>query len=307
MKGVPLKARLAVTLLFAAFLLATPTANAELSAHGDLFVRFDGGIAPRALPRHTPAPITVSVSGTVRTLSGARPPALRQIRIAINRNGQLDSRGLPSCPPARIEATTSKSALALCRSALVGSGSFAAATAYPEQFAFPTRGRILAFNSRVGCSASQRPGRAWPSRSRTQGGRQGERTSVRDPQAADRGRRDATCHGRPAILAHVYGTQPLPISRLISFRIRRPPGPYGIVLTATLPASINPHGYVKHIALRLHRTFYYRGRRRSYLSAACAAPAGFPGASFAFAQTSMSFADGRSLSSTLVRSCWVRD
>lgn len=262
MKGVPLEARLAVKLLFVAFLLAPATANAELTAHGDLFVRFDGGIAPKALPRQTPAPIAVSVSGTIRTLSGVRPPALRQIEIAINRNGHLDTRGLPTCPAARIEATTTEQARALCAAALVGTGSFAARTAYPEQSAFPTRGRILAFNARVG--------------------------------------------GHAAILAHVYGTSPAPLARLITFQIRRTPGPYGILLTASLPAAVNRYGYVKRIALRLHRSFAYRGQTHSYLSAACAAPPGFPGATFPFARTSMSFADGRKLSSTLVRSCRVR-
>ena len=44
---------------------------------------------------------------------------------------------------------------------------------------------------------------------------------------------------------------------------------------------------------------------RSYLSAACDAPAGFPGASFPFAHASMTFADGRTLASTLTRSCRV--
>jgi hypothetical protein len=52
---------------FAAFLAvlalaltAVSTANAELTQRGDLFVRFGGGISPRALPRHSFAPIAVS-------------------------------------------------------------------------------------------------------------------------------------------------------------------------------------------------------------------------------------------------------
>ena len=53
-------------------------AQAELTARGDLFVKFSGGIAPNALPRDARAPISVSVAGTVRTLSGERPPALRR-------------------------------------------------------------------------------------------------------------------------------------------------------------------------------------------------------------------------------------
>ena len=49
------------SLLIAALALASPLfaalSTAGLSQHGNLFVRFDGGIAPTALPRHQLAPI----------------------------------------------------------------------------------------------------------------------------------------------------------------------------------------------------------------------------------------------------------
>ncbi len=252
-------------LAVAAFVILCATASpasAELTQRGDLFVSFSGGIDPGALPRHSPAPIAVRVAGRIRTLHGHRPPSLRRMTIAINRGGRLDTRGLPICRPSRIESTTSKVALAVCGGALVGSGSFAARTAFPEQPASPTRGRILAFNSRSG----------------------GQRT----------------------ILAHAYGSDPVPISRLIVFRIRRGHGAYGTVLTATLPESLIHWGILKRISLSLHRLFTYRGRVHSYLSAACEAPPGFHSASFSFAHAAMTFADGRTLSSTLTRSCRVR-
>jgi hypothetical protein len=112
--------------------------------------------------------------------------------------------------------------------------------------------------------------------------------------------------GKPAILAHVYGAEPAPITRIIVFRIRESTGTYGTVLTASVPESVNQWGYLTHFSLDLHRNFTYRGQRRSYLSAACEAPAGFPAATFPFAHAAMSFADGRTLSSTLTRSCHVR-
>jgi hypothetical protein len=237
-------------------------AQAELTARGDLFVKFSGGIAPDALPRNARAPISVSVSGTVRTLSGERPPALRGISIAINRGGRLDAHGLPVCHRSQIEPSSSREALARCGPALVGSGSYDADVAFPEQSAFPSHGHILAFNAIV------------------DGGR--------------------------AILAHVYGKEPAPITRIIVFRIRETGGTYGTVLTGQLPPSLNRWGYLKRISLNLHRNFTYRGKRHSYLSAACDAPAGFSGASFPLAEAAMTFADGRTLSSTLTRTCQVR-
>lgn len=252
---------LAFAAAFSLLSIAAP-AQAELVERGDLFVRFKGGLAPTALPRDSLAPITVSVDGTVRTLSGERPPALRRISIELNRGGVLDARGLPRCTIGDLVSTADEQALANCGDALVGSGSYLANTAFPEQLAFPSSGHILAFN--------------------------------------------ALLRGRPAILAHIYGTDPVAMTRIITFHIRKARGSYGTVLTGALPPTLNRYGYVKRINLSLHRRFVFHGQRRSYLSAACPAPAGFPGAVFPFARASMGFADGRTLTSTLTRSCKVR-
>jgi hypothetical protein len=253
----------ALAIAIAVFAMGASLAQAELTAHGDLFVKFSGGIAPGALPRHSRAPISVSVAGTVRTLSGERPPALRQITIAINRGGKLDAHGLSVCRRQDIEPSSTAEAKRICGPALVGAGSYDAAVAFPEQSSFPLHGRILAFNAVVG--------------------------------------------GKRAILAHVYGASPAPITRIIVFHIHESSGTYGTILSGSLPASLNHYGYLVRISLSLHRNFTYRGQRRSYLSAACDAPAGFPGATFPFAHASMTFADGRTLSSTLTRSCKVRN
>jgi hypothetical protein len=253
----------ALAIAIAVFALGASLAQAELTARGDLFVKFSGGLAPDALPRHSRAPISVTVAGTVRTLSGERPPALRQIVIALNRGGRLDAEGLPVCRQREIEPSSTTEAMRVCGPALVGDGHYDADVAFPEQSAFPSHGRILAFNAIV--------------------------------------------EGKRAILAQVYGANPVPITRIIVFRIRESSGTYGTVLTGSLPASLNRYGYLKQISLSLHRNYSYRGQPRSYLSATCAAPAGFPGASFPFAHASMTFADGRTLSSTLVRSCRVRN
>ncbi|HEX6455543.1 MAG TPA: hypothetical protein VF009_03375 [Solirubrobacterales bacterium] len=253
---------MAVVALAAMFLLVASIAHAELIERGDLFVKFQGGISPTALPRHANAPITVSVDGTIKTLSGNRPPALRYIAIGINRGGRIDTKGLPTCRRSQIEPATSREALAACRPALVGEGRYVAALSLPEQSSFPLRGRVLAFN--------------------------------------------AVVDGRRAILAHVYGRNPVPNSRILVFHVHRASGTFGTVLTAALPADLNRHGYLKKISLDLRRSFLFRGRRHSYLSAACAAPAGLSSAVFPFVRVSMTFADGRKLSSSLIRTCRVR-
>lgn len=237
-------------------------AVAELTQRGDLFVRFNGGISPDALPRKELAPIMVSVDGTVKTLSGERPPALRQIKVELNRAGVLDSRGLPVCHYSELVAVTPSRAMKVCGDALVGTGTYSAKTAFPEQETFPSQGHILAFNSNDG--------------------------------------------GGEEILAHVFGHDPVPITRIIVFHIHRREGTFGTSIIGELPDSVNHYGYVVGLSLKLFRRYVVRGQPRSYISAACAAPAGFGEASFPFARTSMTFADGRSLSSTLTRSCRVR-
>lgn len=115
----------------ALFAAGASLAHAELTQRGDLFVSFSGGLTPGALPRNALAPIAVHIEGKVRTLSGERPPALRQIRIEINRDGRLDTRGLPLCHMRQIEASSNAQALAACGAALVGGGSYLAKTAFP--------------------------------------------------------------------------------------------------------------------------------------------------------------------------------
>src|SRR3954447_7915859 len=141
---------LGVVALSVGCLLCASFAHAELVERGNLFVKFDGGIAPTALPRVERAPISVRVDGTVRVLSGERPPALRHISIAINRGGILDTTGLPTCRRSQLEPATSQQALEACRSALVGEGRYVGALALPEQNRFPLQGRVLAFNAVVG-------------------------------------------------------------------------------------------------------------------------------------------------------------
>jgi hypothetical protein len=114
-------------------------------------------------------------------------------------------------------------------------------------------------------------------------------------------------HGDHVVFAHVYGTVPLPQSSVLIFKLARSSGPYGATLTAELPQVAAEWGYVSGVSLSLKRTFKYRGRTRSFLSAGCPAPSGFPGATFTFAKASFGFEDGRTLSGTLVRSCRVQE
>jgi hypothetical protein len=113
-------------------------------------------------------------------------------------------------------------------------------------------------------------------------------------------------HGKPVIYAHIYGTTPLPTSFVLPFEIEQGKGNYATTLVAELPQVAAEWGFVQGVSLTLRRNFTYEGKRHSYLSAGCPAPKGFPGAVFSFAKASFGFEDGRTLSSTMTRSCGVR-
>ncbi len=106
-------------------------------------------------------------------------------------------------------------------------------------------------------------------------------------------------HGRAAILAHVYGTEPLPVSYTIPFELLSQRGTYGTLLRASLPGVTGNSGYVTGLSLA-----FGRGPKASgYITAGCPAPPGFGSAVFPFAKVSFSFAGDRNVGSTLIRTC----
>lgn len=255
---------LTLALLSALALLATAAlASAEVTQQGSLRVTVSGTLSPQRLPRSGTAPIAVSVGGEITTTDKSPAPTLKTLQIELNRNGHLDSTGLPVCPIAAIGTASSARALRACRSALVGQGSFSAEISLPGQEPYPTKGRLLAFNGKQ--------------------------------------------HGKPVLFGQIYSPRPFATSFVIVFAIKRlAKGTYGTALTATLPASLRSWGNLTGIELQLARRYSYRGESHSYLSAGCPAPKGFPGVPFSFARTSFGFEAGKTLRSTLTRSCRVK-
>lgn len=117
---------------------------------------------------------------------------------------------------------------------------------------------------------------------------------------------NGTEHGRPVIFAHVYGTEPVPTSYTLTMAIKSTPGTFGTKLTISLPEVTSDVGFVTGIDMTLKRSFAYRGKRHSYLSAGCPAPKGFPGATFPLAHISFGFAGRKPVATTLTRNCNAR-
>jgi hypothetical protein len=112
--------------------------------------------------------------------------------------------------------------------------------------------------------------------------------------------------GRQVVFAHIFGTEPLPQSRVLAFELGRTGGGYRTTLTADLPRVAADWGYVSGVELTLKRQYRSGGRDRSYISAGCPAPGDFTVITFPLARASFGFEDGRVLTSTIVRTCRVK-
>jgi hypothetical protein len=111
--------------------------------------------------------------------------------------------------------------------------------------------------------------------------------------------------GERRLLAQVYGRRP-PSAFVLTFRILKRKGTFGTVIKTTLPKPARKWAYVTGFRMKLQRTYTYKGQKHSYISAGCAAPAGFPGTVYSFAEANFGFAGGKQVKSTLVRDCQVR-
>jgi hypothetical protein len=112
--------------------------------------------------------------------------------------------------------------------------------------------------------------------------------------------------GRAGMLIHIYIARPVRVTLVVPVKISRRPGEFGTVLTTRVPPLAGGFGSITELRLKIGRRYGFGGVRRSYLSASCAAPSGFPGIVFAFARGTFSFVGGRTLHTGLTRECQVR-
>jgi hypothetical protein len=113
---------------------------------GNLELTFNGDFTPKALSKTKLTPITLSVSGDVKTLDGTHPPALKEFNVETDKNGAIDVKGLPVCTASKLQSQDTKHAKAICKTAIIGTGQATAEIAFPEQSPIPAKSEIVAFN-----------------------------------------------------------------------------------------------------------------------------------------------------------------
>ena len=128
---------------------AAGLAQGEVVRQGNLQGSFNGGISPSKLPRKELAPVSVTMGGKIATTDRSVPPKLERIVLSINKNGKLETKGLPTCSLAKLNSVTAAQAKKSCEGALVGHGNVTSRVSLPGQGAFASNAELLAFNGKL--------------------------------------------------------------------------------------------------------------------------------------------------------------
>ena len=144
MRRAPLKATAIAAL---AALLACASAYALKIEIDKTMVSVTAAISPRALPEHGNAPVDVSSITRIKTKDGSRAPALTKIVFIFDRNGSVETKGLPTCGIAKLEGTTPQVARKRCASAIVGEGVGKALVTLPGAPAVEISSPLTLFNA----------------------------------------------------------------------------------------------------------------------------------------------------------------
>src|SRR5262245_11325561 len=129
-------------IVFAGYSAAKPT----VVSLGNLVLKFNSSVSPKALPKKELAPITFKLSANISTKDGKHPPAAKTFSGDVDKNGMLDTKGLPVCKAGQLEARPTAQAKAACKKSLIGQGSATAEVEFPEQAPFNAKGPLLVFN-----------------------------------------------------------------------------------------------------------------------------------------------------------------
>jgi hypothetical protein len=113
---------------------------------GPVFVSATATLKPRELPAHGNAPVFLSSITRVGTNDGSTPPTLQTLLFQLDRNGTIDTKGLPTCTTAKLEGTTPAQARKRCAAAMVGKGTGKALVTMPGRAPFTITSPLSFFN-----------------------------------------------------------------------------------------------------------------------------------------------------------------
>jgi hypothetical protein len=128
-------------------LLACASAYAVKIEIDKTVVSATASIAPRTLPPHMNAPVRLSSITRIKTRDGSPPPTLSEIAFKFDKNGSVNTKGLPVCTMAQLADTTPQVARKRCPGAIVGEGVGKAEVEMPGAAATEISSPLTFFNA----------------------------------------------------------------------------------------------------------------------------------------------------------------
>jgi len=113
---------------------------------GNLKFTFNGGFSPSTLPKKKMAPIKLTASGKIQTLDGTHPPALKEVILETDKNGAINTKGIPPCKSGQLQARDTKAAEKACKNSIIGTGQTTVEVQFPEQRPIDVNSKLLVLN-----------------------------------------------------------------------------------------------------------------------------------------------------------------
>ncbi|MET0559950.1 MAG: hypothetical protein ABW065_15005 [Solirubrobacterales bacterium] len=113
---------------------------------GNLELTFNGSFSPKALSKTKQTPIALTAEGTIATIDGSHPPALKEFLVETDKNGEVNVKGYPTCTSSKLQSQDSTHAKAICKDSIIGSGTTKVEIQFPEQAPIPVNSPLTVFN-----------------------------------------------------------------------------------------------------------------------------------------------------------------
>src|SRR4051794_10338646 len=127
--------------------IATAAGEKPVTAEaGNIRFTFNGGFSPSTLPKKKLAPITLKASGKIETKDGTHPPALKEVVVETDKNGTINTKGVPVCKSGQLQSRDTKAAEKVCKGSIIGTGTTNVEIQFPEQNPIPVKSKLLVLN-----------------------------------------------------------------------------------------------------------------------------------------------------------------
>jgi hypothetical protein len=129
------------------------------------------------------------------------------------------------------------------------------------------------------------------------------RTHVKAPILVFNGRWHG---GRGRVFLHIHGSIPNPFTVVIPIDVRRTNGTFGTIFFAEMPGFARRWAYLTKFRFVIGGSYWDEGKKKSTVVASCPAPKELNGALFPFARATYRFMTTKTLRTTLLGGCKVR-